>query len=198
MMHRPPAWSLAGSESVSLEEFQVRFGEAWSQIERRFIKVECWQSYKEAEGVRSQEAFQRGDAEAARRLLAEEAKGDQPLRDEVKARGLEFTRVRLVTPPLTDYLRYEMINYEIRGRLGESVEFISPVSPVEEYFDFLLFDTKAALIHDYGDGPIGFQTGGWFTRVPETLDALARIVDDLRFQGTPMAEADLISDVSGS
>lgn len=196
MMHRPPAWALVGSERVSLEEFQHRFGEAWPKLERRFLKVECWQSYKEAEGVRSQEAFQKGDAELARRLLEEEAKGDQPLYDEVKARGLEFTRVRLVTPPLTDYLRYEMINYDIRSRLGENVEFIAPPSPVEDYFDFLLFDARAALIHDYGDGPVGYQVGGWFTRVPETLEALAGIVDDLRTNGMPVSEDEVSPDAS--
>lgn len=196
MMHRPPAWALDGSQRVSLEEFQRAFGEAWPRIDRRFLKFECWQSYNEADGVRSQDAFQKGDADLARRLLEEEAKGDQILYDEVKVRGLEFTRVRLVTPPLTDYLRYEMINYEIRSRLGENVEFISPPSPVEDYFDFLLFDTNAALIHDYGDGPIGYQVGGWVTRVPKTLEALARLVDDLRTKGTPVTEAELSSDMS--
>ena len=50
------------------------------------MKVECWQSYKEAEGVRSQVAFQQGDVLLARRLLHEEAKDDQPLYDEVAAR----------------------------------------------------------------------------------------------------------------
>jgi hypothetical protein len=54
---------------------------------------------------------------------------------------------------------------------------------VEEYFDFLLFDSQAALIHDYGSGPVGRQVGGWLTRVPRTLDALAAIVDDLRSRG---------------
>ncbi|MBO2458556.1 DUF6879 family protein [Actinomadura violacea] len=197
MMHRPPAWALDGGERVSLEEFQRTFGEAWRRIGRRFLKVECWQSYQEADGVRSQEAFQKGDVDLARRLLEEEAKDDQPLYDEVKARGLEFTRVRLVTPPLTDYLRYEMINYEIRSRLGENVEFIVPPSPVEDYFDFLLFDADIALIHDYGDGPVGYQVGGWITRVPATLGALANIVDELRAEGTPVTEAEFSPDASG-
>ncbi|URM99340.1 hypothetical protein LUW76_36210 [Actinomadura madurae] len=197
MMHRPPAWALVGSERVSLEVFQRRFGAAWPRIDQRFLKVECWQSYREAEGVRSQEAFQKGDADLAKRLLEEEAKGDQPLYDEVKARRLEFTRVRLVSPPLTDYLRYEMINYEIRSRLGENIEFISPSLPVENYFDFLLFDARSALIHDYGDGPVGFQVGGWFTQVPQTLEALAGIVDDLRSHGRPVAAAEFSADASG-
>lgn len=147
------------------------------------MKVECWQSYKEAEGVRSQVAFQQGDVLLARRLLQEEAKDDQPLYDEVAARNLSFSRIRLLSYPLTDYLRYEMINYEIRSRLGENIEFIVPSFPVESYFDFLLFDSRTALIHDYGEGPVGHQTGGWVSHSPEVLEALADIITELRAHG---------------
>jgi hypothetical protein len=183
MMHQPPAWVLDGSERLTLEGFLEAFGEAWARTERRFLKLECWQSYREAGGVRSQEAFQAGDAARARRLLQEEAMGDQPLRDDVRARNLEFTRVRLLSYPLTDYLRYEMINYEVRGRLGENIEFFAPSSPLESYFDFLLFDRHSALIHDHGPGPVDYQVGGWLIRHPKTLDALADIANDVRTHG---------------
>lgn len=119
-MHQPPAWILQDAHRLTLEEFQQAFGEAWSRLKRRFLKVECWQSYREADGVRSQKAYQEGKAELARELLREEAKGDQPLYEEVNARNLEFTRIRLISLPLTDYLRYEMINYEIRRAWGRT------------------------------------------------------------------------------
>ncbi|MFI0371044.1 DUF6879 family protein [Actinomadura sp. 1N219] len=70
--------------------------------------MECRQSYQEAEGIRSQEAYRRGDVSLARSLPEKEAMGAQPLRDEVRARNLDFTRVRLLAYPLTDYLRHEM------------------------------------------------------------------------------------------
>ncbi|MEO3823069.1 DUF6879 family protein [Actinomadura sp. B10D3] len=196
MMHQPPAWALDGSERLTLEGFLESFGEAWVRTERRFLKLECWQSYREADGVRSQEAFQAGDAALARRLLEEEAMGDQPLRDEVRSRNLQFTRVRLLSYPLTDYLHYEMINYEVRSRLGEDIEFFVPPSPVESYFDFLLFDSHTALIHDYGPGPVGHQTGGWLTHHQETLHALADIADDLRTRGEQMRPLEGIPDTS--
>ncbi|WP_243712760.1 DUF6879 family protein [Actinomadura sp. 6K520] len=179
-MHQPPAWALDSSERLTLDGFLKSFGEAWACTERRFLKLECWQSYREADGVRSQDAFQAGNAALARSLLEEEAMGDQPLRDEVKARNLEFTRVRLLSYPLTAYLHYEMINYEVRSRLGEDIEFFVPPSPVESHFDFLLFDSHTALIHDYGNGPVGHQTGGWLSHHAETLEALAGIVTNLR------------------
>lgn len=91
--------------------------------------------------------------------------------------------IRVGSYPLTDYLRYEMINYEIRSRLGENIEFIVPPSPVESYFDFLLFDSRTALIHDYGEGPVGHQIGGWVSHSPEVLEALADIITELRAHG---------------
>ncbi|MFC5183821.1 DUF6879 family protein [Actinomadura harenae] len=103
---------------------------------------------------------------------------DQPLRDEVRSRSLEFTRVRLLSYPLTDYLHHEMINYEVRSRLGERIECFVPPAPVNGYFDFLLFDSHTALVHDYGHGPVGHQTGGWLTHDPKTLHALADIATD--------------------
>lgn len=195
-MHQPPAWVLDGSERLTLEGFLESFGEAWARTERRFLKLECWQSYREADGVRSQEAFQAGDAALARRLLEEEAMADQPLRDEVRARTLEFTRVRLLSYPLTEYLHYELINYEVRSRLGEHIEFLVPPSPVESYFDFLLFDSHTALIHDYGPGPVGYQAGGWLIHHPKTLDVLADITNDLRTRGERARPLEGIPDTS--
>ncbi|WP_286990768.1 DUF6879 family protein [Thermomonospora sp. CIF 1] len=184
-MHQPPAWILQDAHRLTLEEFQQAFGEAWSRLKRRFLKVECWQSYREADGVRSQKAYQEGKAELARELLREEAKGDQPLYEEVNARNLEFTRIRLISLPLTDYLRYEMINYEIRRALGENIEFVTPPTPVTDYFDFLLFDDHTALIHDYGPGPVGHQVGGWVTRAAEPLKHLEKLACELRTYARP-------------
>ncbi|MWA00805.1 hypothetical protein F8568_010520 [Actinomadura sp. LD22] len=48
-----------------------------------------------------------------------------------------------------------------------------------------------------GDGPAGYQVGGWITRVPATLDALAKIVDDLRAEGTPVTDAEFSPGASG-
>lgn len=58
--------------------------------------------------------------------------------------------------------------------------------PVHSYFDFLVFDSHTALIHDYGSDPVGYQTGGWLTHCPKTLHALADIATDLRARGEPV------------
>ncbi|MFG2087200.1 hypothetical protein [Spirillospora sp. NPDC048824] len=71
----------------------------------------------------------------------------------------------------------------MRGRLGENIEFLVLPSPVESYFDFLLFDSHTAPIHDYGPGPVGHQSGGWVTHHPKTLHTLTDIATDLRARG---------------
>ncbi|MGI5205811.1 DUF6879 family protein [Spirillospora sp. CA-108201] len=136
-----------------MEGFLESLGEAWARTEQRFLKLECWQSYLEADGVRSQEAFQAGDVALARHLLEEEAMEDEPLRDEVRSRNLKFTRVRLLSYPLTDYLHYEMINYEVRSRLAERIEFFVPPSPVSSYFDFLCSTPTPPSSTTTGPGP---------------------------------------------
>lgn len=184
-MHQPTAWALEGAHRLTLGGFQHAFGEAWRRIDRRFLKVECWQSYQEADGVRSQQAYKNGRPDLARELLRAEAQGDQPLYDEVNKRKLEFRRVRLIVLPLTGYLRYELINYEIRRELGENIEFVAPPSPVTDYFDFLLFDEHTALIHDYGCGPVGHQVGGWVTHAAGPLARLADLAAELRTHARP-------------
>jgi hypothetical protein len=127
--------------------------------------LECWQTYVEAEANQSQEAYNRGDVSKARELLQQEAEADQPLYEEVKWRGINYARIRLVQEPLTPYLEYELMSYQIRATMGEHIEVVRCDTtlrlPNEDYFDFLLFDQHTALIHDYGE--LGRQAGGWLS-----------------------------------
>src|SRR5215470_5805918 len=160
----PPAWALVGSTWLDLNKFGSAFASAWSRVESRFLKLECWQSYREAETNKSQAAYDRGDVETARQLLEREAEADRPLYEDVRRRGIEYARVRLVREPLTPYLEYELLSYRIRTEMGENIEVVhcEPALhlPNEQHFDFLLFDQHTALIHDYGTDEIGFQVGG--------------------------------------
>ncbi|MFL6054036.1 MAG: DUF6879 family protein, partial [Actinoallomurus sp.] len=152
----PPGWALTKSAKLDLDEFGGGFARTWSRIESRFLKLECWQAYRELEASESQAAYERGDMEAACKLLQQEADGDRPLYEDVNRRGIEYARVRLVQEPLTDYLAYELVSYRIRADMGENIEVVvcDPALrlPDEHHFDFLLFDRHTALIHDYGAG----------------------------------------------
>jgi hypothetical protein len=188
----PPAWALVGSARLDLNEFGSAFASAWSRIESRFLKLECWQSYRETETNESQAAYDRRDVETARQLLEHEAEADRPLYEGVRRRGIEYARVRLVQEPLTPYLEYELLSYRIRTEMGENIEVVRCAPelrlPDEQHFDFLLFDRRTALIHDYGTDEIGYQIGGWLTHEPEVIADLDAIVSALRQQAMPLGQ----------
>jgi hypothetical protein len=186
----PPAWALVSATRLSLDEFGVAFASAWSRIESRFLKLECWQAYHESDTNESQAAYNRGDTEAARELLRREADADRLLYEDVRRRAIEYARVRLVQEPLTPYLEYELLSYRIRADLGERIEVVSCEPgrrlPDEQRFDFLLFDRRTALIHDYGTVEVGRQTGGWLTHQPDVITSLESVVTGLRRQAVPL------------
>jgi hypothetical protein len=188
----PPTWALADSTRLNLDEFGSAFASAWSRIASRFLKLECWQAYQELEANESQAAYKRGDIEAARKLLHHEAEADRPLYEDINQRNIDYARVRLIQEPLTTYLAYELLSYRIRADMGENIEVIvcDPALrlPDERHFDFLLFDRHTALIHDYGAGEIGLQTGGWLTHEPQVIAVLEETVSALRRQAVPLRQ----------
>lgn len=187
---RPPAWALRDSERLDLHEFSVKFSEAWSGLTSRFLKLECRQTYREIETNESQAAYESGDVGKARELLSVEAEADRPLYEDVIEQRIDYARIRLVQEPLSPYLQYELISYEIRQAIGENIEVVRVPQelalPNDEYFDFLLFDRSAALIHDYGES--GAQAGGWMTRHPGTIIALERTALTLREAAIPITQ----------
>lgn len=185
---RPPQWVLKNSRRLDLGEFGWRFSIAWARTQSRFIKVECWQTYEELPGNRSQSVYDLGDHRGAQILMRQEAQVDRSLYDDIKKRGIDYSRIRLVQEPLTHYLEYEMQAYGIRAELGENIEIVRCHSgirlPNAEHFDFLMFDRHTALIHDYG--ATGRQIGGWLTREPDVISLLERRAVRLRRAAVPL------------
>ncbi|WP_329252375.1 hypothetical protein OG417_08800 [Actinoallomurus sp. NBC_01490] len=188
----PPTWALSGSTRLDLQEFSTAFSRAWSQTESRFLKLECWQAYREAQACESQEVYEHGDIETACELLRREAEADRPLYEDVDKRHLDYARIRLVQEPLNPYLRYELLSYGIRAEMGENIEVVrcDPALrlPSDEYFDVLLFDRRTALIHDYGTGEVGRQSGGWLTHEPHVLARLEEMILALREGAVPLQQ----------
>lgn len=186
----PPQWALQSSQRLGLDAFGSRFAEAWSRMHSRFLKLECWQAYQEREANKSQEAYNKGEIDTARELLRQEAEADRQLYEDVKARGLDYARIRLVQEPLTPYLEYELMAYLIREDMGETIEAVRCSRdldlPSADYFDFLLFDRHTALIHDYGDD--GRQSGGWLSTDSGVIAALEQVATDLRRKAIPLRE----------
>jgi len=188
----PPEWVLKNSKRLSLEQFQSQFSGAWSRLAERFLKLECWQAYQELEASESQDAYNRGDFHAACGFLRQEAEADRPLYEDIGERGIDYARIRLVQEPLTAYLAYELMAYQIRAAMGENIEVVrfdaATQLPSEQCFDFLLFDRHTALIHDYGTAYVGRQTGGWITHDADTIAALAGHASALRRAASPLPE----------
>jgi hypothetical protein len=186
----PPQWTRTDSLRLTLDEFQSWFSDAWFKLDSRFLKLECWQSYQEVEGNESQEAYNRGDIAAARDRLLQEAEADRPLYEDIRRRGIDYARIRLVQEPVTSYLKYELIAYEIRAAMGENIDVVrfDPALrlPSEDHFDFLLFDQHTALIHDYGSGDSGLQSGGWLTHSMDVITSLEQEALKLRRNAVPL------------
>lgn len=186
----PPSPLIKASARLDLEEFQSQFATAWSRLTSRFLKVECWQEYQELDVTESQKAYQHGDISTAQKLLAEEAESDRPLYDDVRSSGIDYARIRLVKLPLTDYLKYELMAYSVRSRMGENIEVVripsSAAVPDETHFDFLLFDRHTALVHDYGSAAVGVQSGGWVTHDADVISALEARASALRAKAIPL------------
>lgn len=146
---RPPGWAVDRGERLDLDAFASAFSHAWARLGKRFLKAECWQSYRENGNSASQRAYERGEHDRAVELLREEAEADRPLYADVRSRGIEFARIRVLRQPLTDYFRYELPAYRIRARMGETTEVVraEPGAPLpgDDCFDFLLFDRDTAL-----------------------------------------------------
>jgi hypothetical protein len=186
----PLAAARKNSTRLTLEEFGSQFAIAWSKLETRFLKVECWQQYQELDAAESQNAYNQGDIALTRELLHREAEGDRSLYEDVKRKKIDYARLRIIQQPITDYLRYEVMAYTVRAEMGENIEIVELPStvplPNDEYFDFLLFDRHTALIHDYGSGRVGYQSGGWVTHDPESIAALEKVALSLREHAIPI------------
>jgi hypothetical protein len=80
--------------------------------------------------------------------------------------------------------------YQIRAEMGENIEVVRCGAglrlPDDDHFDFLLFDMHTALIHDYGSGGAGLQSGGWVTHDPDVTGSLERRALALRQAAVPL------------
>jgi hypothetical protein len=186
----PPEWATASGKRLSIGDFTSEFMQAWSGLAGHCLKLECWQTYQEQPSNKSLDIYYSGDVESATKLLAQEAEGDRPIYDDAKSRNVDFVRIRLMTLPLTSYLKYEPINYRIRDEMGETIEIVlldPRISlPNNDFFDFLVFDNTVALVHDYGTD--GFQTGGWLVEESDVVRRLEEIALSLRRKSVPLAE----------
>lgn len=148
---------------------------SWDGARRRFWKVERRQVYDQR-GDESYDAWARGDAEGARRLLAETLWAQAAMYREATERGLDLLRLRLVDEPLSENLRtYEIPNYSVSEQLGEPI-VIALLPPDDTLPDCIAFGEDVLFVNVY-DGR-GRPAGAIEIRDPEAVRATAPLNRD--------------------
>lgn len=130
-------------------------GEAWRQFFDAFEEVAFRLETLPVYGVASED-------EEFRRFLAGEPRPDEELADspwlhrvrKFTESGRYVQRVHVVTPPLSDYLRYEMQwGYDFNIAAGEDVRILETESasglPFSAHEDFWLFDDTHVVLMRY-------------------------------------------------
>lgn len=137
------------------EGLDVAYSVGWSFIGQVFFKLETLQTYETFDGW---DEFQRGDVASARRLMKEFLLSDsaRPY-EKIQQRNVHFQRVHVVELPLSDYMQFEILSYEVSIELGEEISFISKesyeqVDKEASTEDFLLFDDRMVIQHRYDAG----------------------------------------------
>lgn len=158
-------------------------------MEDRFFKFERLQYYSQP-GTPSYEALEQGRFFKALRLVQESIKAEAGAYSSARGRGVDLVRVRVVELPLSRYLRYEFVGYLTNHEMGEDVRVLEAADCrdlPERLGDFLLFDDKAGLIHNYIP-PQNIQDGGWLVDDASELAKLTALAETLLARSVPLDE----------
>jgi hypothetical protein len=162
-----------GAQRLTPEGFGKKFQEEWESLSGLFFKYEACQYYTQSDDP-SFEALTEGKLYKAARLISEQVATSKNLYDSARKRGVHITRVHAITFPLSYYLQYEFMSYLTSQQMGEEIRIVDLDAVQEvEIGDFLLFDNRVALVHNYVS-PMNIQDGGWLVDSPGGLDYLQR------------------------
>lgn len=174
----PPAWATDASERLDLDGFAKYFTQLFSACTSTFEKLESWQTYLQPDSGALKAFLAGAPGDEVARSLAAEAEAEAFVYEKVRSTELRFERLRVIERPYSAYVAFEMINYDVRVPLGEEVRIADAKELDADVFDFLLFDRRHALIHDYGLN--GLQVGGWYTSDTMTLNRLSDAYESVR------------------
>lgn len=166
--------------------FSAAFKELWEELQHRFFKLETLQYYDES-GNPAFAAFQRGDWDEVRRQARQRAEERKDLK-RVRREGIEFVRVHIIERPLSPYLQYEFATYREAALRGETILEVSAADARRAFGplgDYLLFDDRAVLVHDYTDA--GVLTGGWQIQDSPAVTHYAELARRLTSMAGPIA-----------
>jgi hypothetical protein len=142
------------TELITPSDYLDVFEELWHSLESRFWKLECNQSYKEPDDP-SYNAFSEGDFSKAMELFQDRIKHEEKYLRDIPQKNLDYTRVRVISEPLTNYTKYEIGTYKISATYGQRIFLLNSREArklnLRKHGDIMLFDTKAFIILKYHD-----------------------------------------------
>lgn len=161
------------AERLDAREFLTKFQELFQKLENSFLKFERLQVYQEPNNT-SYLAWIKGDKAEALRLIDENIARDSEFFTHCARQGVNQVRLRAVELPLTSYLEWEFLTYQVTARYGQRILIadlgdVETSKPLKDGSDFLIFDGKCILAHDYDH--TGLLSGGWFIDEPRSVEA---------------------------
>lgn len=147
----------------SMDEFMEQFNDAWNKTNIKFCKYEDRQKYDE-NGDESLEHYLSGRRAEAIASLADGFEYEVENFKRLQERGAGYVRIRPYVEPLTPYLQWEIMSYQISAKLGQDIRLFDDahIAKARREFcvsDFMLFDDHRAIVHNYTDE--GLLVGGW-------------------------------------
>jgi hypothetical protein len=128
------------------------FGSYFSRFQNSAFRLEMLNVYSVAEEEKPFAAFERGEQEADRQFN----KDWHEILERASEQGKHFSRVRIASEPISNYLRFEVKwGYETNVLKGEHIRFLiapditslSRLVPILK--DFWLFDDSDCFLMDY-------------------------------------------------
>ncbi|SDG91072.1 hypothetical protein SAMN05421505_10987 [Sinosporangium album] len=186
----PDLPSDSAGERLERPDYRAEFRQRlWALHDDEFWKFERRQSFIEP-GVPSWEAFAAGDWQASLDLIADRRTELKDYFQRAAEQGLTMHRLRVVEPPLTPYLQWELHLLNVRAEHGERIRVVSPdLVRRHESEDSLVevvvlgASTMYRIVYTddgLGDGAVRFTDSSAVMRCRESIKALFDQGEDLR------------------
>lgn len=159
--------------TVSLEKASMVWDEYFNSTKANIFKCEVLQDYSAVDMGPSLRAWLDGNQKLSKRLMIEEKEQNEWGKD-YRTKPVTKTRVHVVSYPLTSYLEWEIVSYQL-NTWNEQIYLVNRdklIGIEVPLGDFWIFDDRCAVEYIYS-GPNGMPVGG---KIYESQEDAARLV----------------------
>jgi len=171
----------------NMEDWIKTWEELWPTLKSQYFMLETLQEYSEVDNP-AYVSFLEGDFDKSKELMAKSIGNYKESYNSLFKKGADFIRVHIVKMPLSSYLKdFELQSYKISTTYGERI-LIADIKEIGEdvnnISDFLLFNGKIAMVHDYDDK--GLLIGGWLVKDKGYCKKLKELSQKLISKSVPL------------